>query len=46
MKPSGRKSEMDIPDYVMRNLEWYIDHEHENPEYSEKVLEISLRWDI
>ena len=35
----------EISAYVIENVNWYIDHEHEHPEeYGAKILEISNRW--
>jgi len=37
------------PEYaamLMRNLEWFIDHEHENPDYEKRIVEISNRLEI
>lgn len=39
-------AKMQMPEYVWKNLEFFIDHEHERPEYSEKILEISIRYGI
>lgn len=34
-----------IPEYVKRNLEWYLDHEQEHPEeYGKVILDMSIRW--
>jgi hypothetical protein len=31
---------------LMRNLEWFIDHEDENPDYEKKIVAISNRLGV
>ena len=35
-----------IPEYIEKNLEWLIDHEHENPDFGKRIAEISDRYGI
>lgn len=35
-----------IPEYIEKNLEWLIDHEHENPDFGKRIVEISDRYGI
>ena len=35
-----------IPEYIEKNLECLIDHEHENPDFGKRIVEISDRYGI